>query len=246
MAVPHAQNHVSPLSLPCRLLGALLHYPGEDVTDAMTDIRQALLNTPRLSGVARRELMSFFDYWQTRELLTLQENYVAQFDRGRETSLYLFEHVYGESRDRGQAMVDLMQTYERSGIYLAPGELPDYLPAFLEYVSVLPESDGMARLQDIEHLVQTIDAGLAKRGSPYAGLTRVLLWLGGASTALRDPQAPPEHVDDASVVPQAQDFEAIDASYQDAPVRFMGAGHPGGQGNTVGEPIQFYARRPGR
>lgn len=234
------------LGLQCRLLGALLHYPGDDLAEAMPEIGPSLLGNPRISGAARRELEAFFTYWRERDLLTLQENYVAQFDRGRVTSLYLFEHVYGESRDRGQAMVDLMQTYERSGIYLAPGELPDYLPAFLEYVSVLPEPEGVARLKDIEHLLQAIDAGLAKRGSPYAGLTRALLWLTGASTAQREPAAPPEHVDDASLVPEAKDYEAIDASYQDAPVRFMGAGHPGGQGNTVGEPIQFYARRPGR
>lgn len=234
------------LGVPCRLLGALLHYPGEDIADAMPEIERRLVGNPRIGGAARRELEVFFAYWRERDLLTLQENYVAQFDRGRVTSLYLFEHVYGESRDRGQAMVDLMQTYERSGIYLAPGELPDYLPAFLEYVSVLPESEGVARLKDIEHLLQAIDAGLAKRGSPYAGLTRALLWLtGGVSTALREAHTPP-HVDDASLVPQAKDYEAIDASYQDAPVRFMGAGHPGGQGNTVGEPIQFHARRPGR
>jgi nitrate reductase delta subunit len=232
--------------LQCRLLGALLHYPDDDVAKALPDIEQALLGGHRIGAAARRELAAFFAYWRERDLLTLQENYVAQFDRGRATSLYLFEHVYGESRDRGQAMVDLVQTYERSGIYLAPGELPDYLPAFLEYVSVLPESEGVARLRDIEHLLLAIDAGLAKRGSPYAGLTRALLWLAGISTTQRDPQTPPEPIDDASRIPVASDYEAIDATYRDAPVRFMGAGHPGGQGNTVGEPIQFHARRPGR
>lgn len=234
------------LGLQCRLLGALLHYPGEDLHEAMPEIERTLLANPRLGGAARRDLDAFFTYWRERDLLTLQENYVAQFDRGRVTSLYLFEHVYGESRDRGQAMVDLMQTYERSGIYLAPGELPDYLPAFLEYVSVLSETEGVARLKDIEHLLQGIDSGLAKQGSPYAGLTRALLWLTGASTAQREAKAAPAHVDDAAQIPQAKDYEAIDATYQDAPVRFMGAGHPGGQGNTVGEPIQFHARRPGR
>ncbi|BDD94191.1 respiratory nitrate reductase subunit [Pandoraea sp. NE5] len=236
----------TPLGLQCRLLGALLHYPDDEVALALPEIEQTLLGSPRIGGAARRELDAFFAYWRERDLLTLQENYVAQFDRGRVTSLYLFEHVYGESRDRGQAMVDLMQTYERSGIYLAPGELPDYLPAFLEYVGVLPESEGLARLKDIEHLLQAIDAGLAKRGSPYAGLTRALLWLSGATTVQRETQTPPEHVDDASHIPRAADYDAIDASYQDAPVRFMGAGHPSGQGNTVGEPIQFHARRPGR
>lgn len=239
-----AASDITP-GVPCRLLGALLHYPGEEVSEALAEIESTLLDTARIDGPARRELAVFFAYWRERDLLTLQENYVAQFDRGRVTSLYLFEHVYGESRDRGQAMVDLMQTYERSGIYLAPGELPDYLPAFLEYVSVLPASEGVARLKDIEHLLQAIDAGLAKRGSPYAGLTRALLCLAGAA-AQRQTQATSAHVDDAALIPEAKDYEAIDATYQDAPVRFMGAGHPGAQGSTVGEPIQFHARRPGR
>ncbi|VVD64349.1 Nitrate reductase molybdenum cofactor assembly chaperone NarJ [Pandoraea morbifera] len=231
--------------VPCRLLGALLHYPADEVSEALSEIEHTLLGAARIDGAARRDLTGFFAYWRERDLLTLQENYVAQFDRGRATSLYLFEHVYGESRDRGQAMVDLMQTYERSGIYLAPGELPDYLPAFLEYVSVLPASEAAVRLKDIEHLLQAIDAGLARQGSPYAAITRALLCLAGASMQ-RETQASPAHVDDAALIPQAKDYEAIDASYQDAPVRFMGAGHPGTQGNTVGEPIQFYARRPGR
>ena len=234
------------LGVQCRLLGGLLHYPGDDVVGALPEIERLLAGSPRFGGAARRELEAFFAYWRERDLLTLQENYVAQFDRGRTTSLYLFEHVYGESRDRGQAMVDLMQTYERSGIYLAPGELPDYLPAFLEYVSVLAEAEAVARLKDIEHLLQAIDAGLAKGGSPYAGLTFALLCLAGTSPSQRTPNPVPSHVDDAAHVPKAEDYDAIDASYQDAPVRFMGAGHPGGQGNAAGEPIQFHARRPGR
>ena len=70
----------------------------------------------------------------------MQERYVLLFDRTRSLSLHLFEHVYGESRDRGQAMVDLKQLYEQHGLFMSSSELPDYLPLFLEFLSAVPET----------------------------------------------------------------------------------------------------------
>ncbi|MDR5663902.1 nitrate reductase molybdenum cofactor assembly chaperone, partial [Burkholderia cenocepacia] len=104
----------------------------------------------------RAGLDRFFAYVRERDLLTLQENYVGLFDRGRATSLYLFEHVHGESRDRGQAMVDLLQMYERHGLFLNPGELPDYLPVFLEYLSRLPAPDACKLLAETGEILRAL------------------------------------------------------------------------------------------
>ena len=97
------------------------------------------------------------------------------FDRGRATSLHLFEHVHGDSRDRGPAMIDLAQTYEKAGLLLAPGELPDYLPAVLEFVSTQPPREARAFLGEMAHILNAIFGALQKRDSAYASVLGALL-----------------------------------------------------------------------
>ena len=58
----------------------------------------------------------------------------------RRLSLHLFEHVHGESRDRGQAMVDLKAMYENAGLFVTR-ELPDYVPLLLEFLSTQPRPE---------------------------------------------------------------------------------------------------------
>ena len=101
------------------------------------------------------------------------------FDRGRGTSLHLFEHVHGDSRDRGPAMIDLAQTYEKAGLLLAPGELPDYLPAVLEFVSTQPPREAKAFLGEMAHILNAIFGALQKRESAYASVLGALLELAG-------------------------------------------------------------------
>jgi nitrate reductase delta subunit len=104
---------------------------------------------------------------------------VELFDRGRATSLHLFEHVHGDSRDRGPAMIDLAQTYEKAGLYLAPGELPDYLPAVLEFVSTQPATEARAFLDEMSHIFNSLFNALQGRASPYASVLGALLELAG-------------------------------------------------------------------
>ena len=80
--------------------------------------------------------------------MDLQERYVASFDRGRARSLYLFEHVHGESRDRGQAMVNLLEIYRRHEFELNARELPDYIPLFMEYLAQRPDGEALDLLAD--------------------------------------------------------------------------------------------------
>lgn len=203
-----------------RALAALLDYPSEGLQTNLAEVAGALeaLGTPNLSA-----LQPLLAELAGRDLLELQENYVETFDRGRRTSLNIFEHVHGDSRDRGQAMVDLLAMYREAGIEPTTEQLPDYLPAFLEYVSLLDEAAARERLGDIAHILQAIGGALARRASPYAALFDVLLAAAGES-----PLAAHEidHEDDTT-------FEAIDAAWKEAPVEFLDAAAPAGSCGTA-------------
>ncbi|VWB78224.1 nitrate reductase [Burkholderia lata] len=218
-------------------LAALLDYPDESLVAALDSIDAHLREHARLPKAVRAGLDRFLAYVRERDLLTLQENYVGLFDRGRATSLYLFEHVHGESRDRGQAMVDLLQMYERNGLILNQGELPDYLPVFLEYLSRLPVPDARKLLAETGEILSALAGQLAQRGSHYGFVVGALLPMAGLAPA----DAPDATADDvAAERPSAADYRALDASYADEAVRFVGAATP------AEEPVRFYDQRPAR
>ena len=127
----------------------------------------------------RKALDTLFAHLRRGELLDLQAHYVDLFDRVRSLSLHLFEHVHGESRDRGQAMVDLKSRYAARGLNLVANELPDYLPAFLEYLSLLPRAEARETLADCAHILTAVGSRLAKRRSPYSAVFQALLALSG-------------------------------------------------------------------
>jgi len=126
---------------------ALLCYPEAELIEVLPEFQTALKEWPELQSQAGR-LKSFLDYLGSHNLRELQENYVATFDRNRNHALYIFEHVYGEDRDRGSAMVDLLQEYRNHGFELGDEELPDYLPALLEYLSQVPSEHAQKLLGD--------------------------------------------------------------------------------------------------
>jgi nitrate reductase molybdenum cofactor assembly chaperone NarJ/NarW len=186
-----------------KLLSALLCYPSEDLIAAIPEIRA------ELSASHQAALLPLIDRLAGSDLLDLQADYVEAFDRGRRLSLHLFEHVHGESRDRGQAMVDLGQLYEKAGLYLEPGELPDYLPSFLEYLSVLPESEAMENLAEVAPILLALHEAATARETPYAAVFSALISLAGAA-----PQAV------AAAKPELPDLEQLDAEWEEAEVRF--------------------------
>ncbi|WP_175946153.1 nitrate reductase molybdenum cofactor assembly chaperone [Burkholderia pyrrocinia] len=218
-------------------LAALLDYPDESLVAALDAIEVHLHDGARLPKTVRAGLDRFFGYMRERDLLTLQENYVGLFDRGRATSLYLFEHVHGESRDRGQAMVDLLQMYERHGLFLNRGELPDYLPVFLEYLSRLPAPDARKLLAETGEILRALAEALAQRGSHYSFVVGALLPMAGLAPV----DAPDAAADDvAAERPSADDYRTLDASYADEAVRFVGAATPAEQ------TVRFHDKRPAR
>jgi nitrate reductase delta subunit len=118
-----------------RALSALLSYPSEEMRQALPEIAEVIRAASIVAPAERRGLLDLIDELARGDLLTAEERYVDLFDRGRALSLHLFEHLHGESRDRGEAMVELKQLYEKAGFELSARELPDYLPVVLEYLS---------------------------------------------------------------------------------------------------------------
>jgi nitrate reductase delta subunit len=160
-------------------LGALLTYPTVDLVDALPDIHALIVEEGALDKDQRNRLKGLMLWMTGQELLDLEEAYVDLFDRGRATSLHLFEHVHGESRDRGQAMVDLKALYQRAGLELRGNELPDYLPAVLEYLSLRPVAEVKEMIVDCAHILRALGQQLVKRRSRYAAVIDAVLALAG-------------------------------------------------------------------
>lgn len=169
----------TPAPLTLRALARLLSYPGAELRDHFGDLREALRGERALGGARSAELEALIATLERGDPLEVEAEYVQLFDRGRSTSLHLFEHVHGDSRDRGPAMVDLARTYGQAGLYLAPGELPDFLPVVLEFVSTQPPREARAFLAEMAHLFNAILGALIERGSAYASALAALLELAG-------------------------------------------------------------------
>jgi nitrate reductase delta subunit len=162
-----------------RALAALLRYPDAELRTHAGDLRDALRAERALSLSRLGELDRLIDRLAAADPLLLEAEYVDTFDRSRRTALHLFEHVHGDSRDRGPALVDLTQTYERAGLVLRAGEMPDHLPVLLEFASTQPPREARAFLAEIAHVVRAVFSALLERKSPYASVLAAVLDLAG-------------------------------------------------------------------
>jgi nitrate reductase delta subunit len=161
--------------LTLRALAFLLRYPDDMLRAHLGELREALHAERALTFGRLAELDALIDVLQARPPLRSEAEYVELFDRGRRTALHLFEHVHGDSRDRGPAMVDLVRTYEAAGLMLGEGELPDYLPVVLEYASTQPPAAAREFLRETAHIVRAIFSALQERGGLAAlGYSAVL------------------------------------------------------------------------
>jgi nitrate reductase delta subunit len=162
-----------------RVLATLLNYPDAAMRSHLAEMRDILRAECTLSAARKAELEALIGSLERSDPLETEADYVQLFDRGRGTSLHLFEHVHGDSRERGPAMIDLAQTYEKAGLYLSPHELPDYLPVVLEFVSTQPLREARAFLGEIAHIVNALFNALQQRDSAYASVLGALLELAG-------------------------------------------------------------------
>lgn len=201
-----------------RIISVLLRYPDAGVQQLAPAIDAMLIEEGLLSPAQRAALAPLVQHLADEDLLDLQEAYVALFDRGRAVSLHLFEHVHGESRDRGQAMVDLKDRYETQGLEITANELPDYLPLFLEYLSVLPAGQAAEELAQPGLILAALGQRLAERDSAYAAPLQVLAELAGVDGEV--PEIAP--VDDPD------DLAALDAAWEEEQIRFDAPAAPDG------------------
>ena len=182
-------NPTPSMKISLRVLAALLGYPDARMRGYLPEMKSLLRDESALSAARRAELDALMELLGRGDPLDTEADYVELFDRGRATSLHLFEHVHGDSRDRGPALIDLGQTFEAAGLVLAEGELPDYLPAVLEFVSTQPALESRAFLAEMAHIFNAIFGALQHRGSPYASILGALLELAGEKAQAITPAA---------------------------------------------------------
>ena len=200
-----------------RTLAALLGYPSEELKAHAGELRIAIDEERALSAAERDLLEPLFRALETDELLDLQAAYSELFDRSRSLSLHLFEHVHGDNRERGQAMIDLGQQYLASGFYLEASELPDFVPVFLEYASCLPAAETVETLGQPGHVFAALAERLDKRQSPYAAIFHALVALAG----VRPDAGAIAEIDENT---PEDDPAKIDEEWEEAPVSFNTAG----------------------
>lgn len=204
-----------------KILSALLSYPSEELIAAAPEFSAILDAENLIPGRQRVALNALIDEVAHGEVYDLQERYGLLFDRSRSLSLHLFEHVHGESRDRGQAMVDLRAMYDRAGLTIAANELPDYLPLFLEFLSTQPVASAGELLGQPAHILAAIAERLEKRESSYKAIFDALVAI-AAEKPRRDVVAELLKAPD----PDPMDLQALDAAWEEEEVRFG----PGTQG----------------
>lgn len=187
--MPFASNSPRSMTTSLRVFAAVLGYPDAPLRAHLPEMRALLQAERALSSSRLADLDALMDTLWRAEPLEAESAYVELFDRGRSTSLHLFEHVHGDSRARGPAMIDLGQTYEKAGLVLAEGELPDYLPAVLEFVSTQPHREARAFLAEMAHIFNAIFGALQQRESAYASVLGALIELAGEKAQPVKPQA---------------------------------------------------------
>lgn len=167
------------MTLTLRVFAHLLSYPDAALREHLPELRAALHEEGVVGDARLSELDRLIDRLSSARAMNTEAAYVELFDRGRGTALHLFEHVHGDSRDRGPAMIDLIKTYEAAGLDLNPGELPDHLPVVLQYASTQPWIEARQLLSEIAHILRAIFTALNRRESAYACVLASLLELAG-------------------------------------------------------------------
>lgn len=228
------RSEVSSSTRTLRVIAHLLGYPNEELREHLAELQEALHDENALAKSRIGEIDALIHRLSNEPGLSSEAAYVELFDRGRGTSLHLFEHVHGDSRDRGPAMIDLVKTYEAGGLLLDDGELPDYLPVVLQFASTQPNTQARQFLGEIAHIIQLIFSALVRRESPYASLAGALLELAGErADAVSLPEE--QDMDEAWAEPEVFGGCSIDGQ---ASAQGTGSGQNPGQPDGT-QPLYF-------
>jgi nitrate reductase molybdenum cofactor assembly chaperone NarJ/NarW len=188
-----------PIATSLRAIAWLLRYPDDALRDSLPSIRNALHEAGSLKSDRLQEIYALITALTTRGSFKAESAYIDLFDRGRRAALHLFEHVHGDSRDRGPAMIDLLQTYAAAGLNPTDDELPDY-------ASTQPSAEARAFLREFTHILRTIFSVLVDKknafGNGYASVIAAVIELAG-ERAERVQIAPETPIDEAWEEPEA-------------------------------------------
>lgn len=198
-----------------KIFSVLLSYPSTELQVAIPELRTLIRNEERLDARHQEQLEVLLDRFEQADIYDLEEDYVLLFDRSRSLSLNLFEHVHGESRDRGSAMVDLLHTYQAAGFELSSSELPDYLPVLLEFLSTQGPVRAFEVLQDAGPIIVALASRLERRQTPYAAILNALVDMAQISAQSEDAQQLL-----AESLDNPHDFRALDAVWEETAVTF--------------------------
>lgn len=198
-----------------KIFSVLLSYPSPELQEAMPEVQQLIAEDQTLNEAQKESLQPLLTALATEDIYDLQENYVFLFDRSRSLSLNLFEHIHGESRDRGTAMVDLLHTYKDAGFELSTAELPDHLPVLLEFLSLQSASEARATLNDAGAILVALADRLKRRKTHYAAVLDILAQFAGVD---RD-NVEAQHLL-AEKMDNPADLQALDAVWEETPVTF--------------------------
>ena len=212
-----------------RALAFLLRYPDAAWRTDLEEVGAALREAGTLDAARLLQIDALLETIRTAEELDAEAAYVELFDRGRGAALHMFEHVHGDSRERGPAMLDLIATYEQAGLALRSDELPDHLTVLLEYASTQPREAAVALLGEVAHILRRIYGALDKRGSSYAAVLGALLDLAGADAETGADASEPE--------------PDLDEAWQE-PAAFDGCGNAGQQGAGQSQTVRVVRRAP--
>jgi nitrate reductase delta subunit len=198
-----------------KAFSALLSYPSVEIRLALPEIAEAIGSSTLVPARERQGLMLLIDQLAEGDLLSAEERYVDLFDRGKALSLHIFEHLHGDGRDRGAAMVELKGLYTAAGFELTSSELPDYLPVLLEYLSLRDLAEARDMLADCAHILASIARALIARQSCYAAVPQALIVIAGKNP-----------VDARGVKPMHEPQEVLDQDWAERPA-FADVAMPG-------------------
>ena len=195
-----------------KILSLLLSYPSGELQQFLPQVEkelreEALLQEDKING-----LVEFCKRFGQLDLIHWQEEYVQLFDYSRSVSLHIFEHIKGDSRDRGQAMVNLMEFYKETGMHLTAKELPDYIPAFLEFLSTLDVVKSAGLLAETVNIMDRINEALSKSENQYSAIFQAIISLSAKQ---------PEKAITQKMIKNEKPLD-LDAEYEEEPVTFGG------------------------
>lgn len=190
-----------------KILSLLLMYPDAELQQFLSMSSTELQNEALLDQERINEISQFADHFKNMDLMAWQAEYVQLFDHSRSASLHLFEHVKGDSKDRGQAMVDLLGFYRINGLQFSGSELPDYIPVFLEFLSVQTHQKAAEILAEPVHIIDRIHLALKEKNNPYQYIFSAIVSLSA--------KQPDKKVTDA-IIRNERPLD-LDAEYEEKP-----------------------------